>query len=94
MLSVSDIQKISALARLRLSEAEIRQYRRELDSIVSYIDQLGLAKAPARSAATKAATSALRSDKAEAWSVEERDAALGQFPDKQGRQLKVRRILA
>ncbi len=93
MLLVSDIKKISALARLKLSEAEVKQYRRELDSIVSYIDQLGKAKIPAQSAKMNSNTSGLRPDKASAWSTEERDVALGQFPDKQGCQLKVPRIL-
>ena len=39
-ISREDVKKVSLLARLRLSEAELDQMTEQLTSIVAYVDQL------------------------------------------------------
>ena len=39
-ISLKDVEHVARLARLELSEAEKERMRRELDSILSYIDKL------------------------------------------------------
>ena len=39
-ISLKDVEHVARLARLELSEADKERMRRELDSILSYIDKL------------------------------------------------------
>lgn len=39
-LSRDDILKLARLSRLKLSEAEIQQYQKELSAILEYVEQL------------------------------------------------------
>ncbi|MDD3399928.1 MAG: Asp-tRNA(Asn)/Glu-tRNA(Gln) amidotransferase subunit GatC [Candidatus Paceibacterota bacterium] len=40
MLNKEEVQRIAALARLELSEKELEKYRKELSSILDYIEKL------------------------------------------------------
>ncbi len=94
-LSLADIKKIGALARLKLTESEAAKYRSDLGGILRYVDQL--AKAPFKKGAIKDVSQAFghfREDGVEVWAHDERESALGKNIQTSDRQLKVKRILA
>ncbi len=94
-LSEKDIIHIASLAKLELTEKEVKQYRAELGGIVRYVDQLQTVKLKKISHHTSIINShTLRVDTIKAWNEEEREAALQQAPNQQGRLVKVKRILA
>ncbi len=39
-LSQSDIQKLASLSRLKLSDEELAQFTKEIDSILGYVEQI------------------------------------------------------
>lgn len=93
-LSSKDIKHIASLARLELTEKEVKQYRAELAGIVRYVDQLHTVKLKKGSKSSSAnSTYHGRSDDVRPWPTAEREAALQQVPSKQGRLVKVKRIL-
>ncbi len=95
-LSEKDIRHIAHLARLELTDAEVRQYRAELGGILRYVDELknapvGRIEPTARIVGSE---NRLRHDRVEPWDREEREAALHAAPRRRGRQLQVKRILS
>lgn len=93
-LSVQDISHIARLARLELTDKEIKQYRQELSGIVRYVDQLQNVKLKKESKKTiKQQIPWWRLDEVKSWSEAERKAALEQAPSKEHKQIKVKRIL-
>lgn len=94
-LSVKDIKHIASLAKLELTDTEVKQYRAELGGIVRYVNQLQTVKLKKTGKTVASGTTQqLRSDDVKPWPQDERDLALSQAPDKQGRLVKVKRILA
>lgn len=92
-LNTEDIKKIAALARLKLSDTEISQYRRDFAGILEYVDQLrGLKFSAAKKIPSRARTR-LRADRVAAWAEDERNNSLDQAPQRQSGQLKTKRIL-
>lgn len=93
-LSVQDISHIARLARLELTEQEIKQYRNELSGIVRYVDQLQKTKVKKdRTKVNKKSSPWWRLDEVKPWSEAEKKAALDQAPQTEKKQVKVKRIL-
>lgn len=92
--SAKDISHIAQLARLDLTDQEIKQYRQELSGIVRYVDQLQKIKVKKGSMeTTREQIPSWRLDEVKSWIEAERRSALDQAPYKEGKQIKVRRIL-
>lgn len=94
-LSREEIQHIAKLARLDLTEAELKKYGGQLSNILNYIDQLKEVevKGVEPTAQITGLTNVFRQDKVEGWAEKEVAAALQDAPEKQGRFIKVRRVI-
>lgn len=91
-LTNEEIKKIAALARLKLTPAEIERYRRDFSSILKYVDQLATVKTPQSKKRTRI-TTRLRLDDTNESPLDERELAWQQASQREERQLKVKRIL-
>ena len=94
-LDKKQIQHIANLARLELTEKELKTYGSQLSDILSYIDQLQEVDVAGVEpiAQVTGLENVMREDEIEEWNGSEREVALGQAPEMEKRQVKVRRIL-
>lgn len=93
-LSTKDISHIAQLARLDLTDQEIKQYRQDLSGIVNYVDQLQSVKIDKKmSKSIHQSTTWSRPDQVQTWDTEERLLALQQASAHEKKYIKVKRIL-
>lgn len=94
-LTKKEIEHIADLARLELTEAELELYGDQLSGVLSYIEQLGEVDTEnvEPTAQVTGLENALRHDEARPWDEAEREAALDQAPAREGRMVKVKRVL-
>src|SRR6056297_3118045 len=94
-LDKDQIKHISELARLDLTEEELEKYGSQLSEVLSYIDQLKEVEVGGvePTAQVTGLENVFREDDIENWNKEEIDKALDQAPDKEGREIKVERVL-
>ena len=88
------VQKIAALARLQVDAAEEERYVRELQAILSYVEQLqalDVAEIEPTSTVIAGAPPALRADEERPSDV--RDDVLAQAPDRDGDYFRVPRVV-
>jgi len=92
--STADIKHIAHLARLTLTEPEIKQYRREISGIVSYVDKLASVNVSKEEATTNLSTTnnLLRPDLVSDWDKAEKESALALAPRKKDRLVAVPKI--
>jgi aspartyl-tRNA(Asn)/glutamyl-tRNA(Gln) amidotransferase subunit C len=92
-VSESDVRKIAKLARLRLSDDEVKLYGGQLGKILDSMAELAgvdTAAVPPTASVT-GAVNALRED--EPRPFEDREALLGQAPHREGPYFKVRKVI-
>ncbi len=96
VLSEDQIKHIAKLARLELSEAELKKYGSQLSDVLSYVDQLREADVDGvePTAQVTGLENIFREDAVEEWDGVERMAALDQAPDTEDGQVKVKRVLS
>ena len=94
-LTKGEIQHIADLARLELTEAELKKYGSQLSDILSYINQLKEVDTTdvEPTAQITGLENALRQDEKEDWDKAEIEEALRQTPELENRQIKVKRVL-
>jgi len=94
-LSKDEIQYIAKLARLELTDEELEKYGGQLSAVLSYIDQLKEVdvKGVEPTAQVTGMTNVLRDDKVHDWGRKEVEEALKDAPERDGRFIKVKRIL-
>ena len=94
-LTKGEIKHIADLARLELTEAELKKYGSQLSDILSYIDQLKEVDTTdvEPTAQITGLENALRQDEKEDWDKAEIEEALKQVPELKNRQIKVKRVL-
>lgn len=94
-LNKKDIQHIANLARLELTDKELKTYGDQLSDVLSYIDQLKEVDVEGvePTAQVTGLKDVFRNDEIKEWNKEEREAALSQAPEMEDRQIKVKRIL-
>ena len=88
------VQKIAALARLQVDPAEEQRYVRELQAILSYVEQLQALDVEGiepTSTVIAGAPPALRADEERPCDV--RDEVLAQAPDRDGDYFRVPRVV-
>ena len=94
-LSKEEIQHIANLARLELSEEEIKIYGEQLSHILSYIDQLKEVDTAGvePTAQVTGMKNVLRSDEIVKWDKKQVEQALKQASELKDEMVKVKRIL-
>ncbi len=94
-LSKDEIQHIAKLARLELTDAELEKYGGQLSAVLNYVDQLKEVdvKGVEPTAQVTGMTNVLREDEARDWDKAEIEEALKDAPEREGRFIKVKRII-
>ena len=94
-LKKEEIKHIVDLARLELTEVELKKYGSQLSDVLSYIDQLKEVDTTdvEPTAQITGLENALREDGKEDWSKTEFEEALRQAPELENGQIKVKRVL-
>ncbi len=94
-LKKQEIKKIADLARLELTDEELKTYGSQLSDVLEYIDQLKEVDTSdvQPTAQVTGLENITREDEVEDWPVDEVESALGQVPEKDGRFVKVKRVL-
>lgn len=94
-LNQEQIKHIAQLARLDLKPAEAELYGGQLKDILAYVellDELETAKEEPTAQIT-GLTNVWRTDEVRVWPADEAAAALSQAPDKDGKLIRVKRVL-
>ncbi|MFH1745008.1 MAG: Asp-tRNA(Asn)/Glu-tRNA(Gln) amidotransferase subunit GatC [bacterium] len=96
MLTKQEIEHIADLARLELSDEELKKYGSQLSDVLLYIDQLQNVDTENVGITAQVASlkNIFREDKIENWNKEEIKSSLNQAPDLEDNQIKVGRVLA
>jgi len=94
-LSKQEIQHIAKLARLELTDAELEKYGGQLSAVLNYIDQLKEVdvKGVEPTAQVTGMENVLREDEARDWDKKEIEEALADAPEREGRFIKVKRVI-
>ena len=94
-LKREQIDHIAKLARLELTEAELKKYGSQLSAVLNYVDQLKELDTTdvEPNAQITGLENALREDEKEGWGERETEEALRQAPELESGQIKVNRVL-
>ena len=94
-LAKDEIQSIAKLARLELTDEELKKYGDQLSAVLNYIDQLKEVevKAVLPTAQVTGLENVWREDEVKNWDEQEIEAALKDAPERQGRFIKVKRVI-
>lgn len=94
-LSKQEIQHIAELARLDLTDEELKKYGSQLSDVLNYIDQLKEVDVNGvePTAQITGLENVLREDIIKDWNEKEVEEALADAPEKEGRFIKVKRII-
>ncbi|MBI4371223.1 MAG: Asp-tRNA(Asn)/Glu-tRNA(Gln) amidotransferase subunit GatC [Elusimicrobia bacterium] len=90
-VSEADVRRIAKLARLRLSDEEVRLYGGQLSKILDAMAELGRLDAAAVPADAPAASGALREDEPRPFAG--RESLLANAPERDGPYVKVPRVI-
>lgn len=93
-LSREDVLNLALLAKLELSEEEIQKYQTELSEILGYVEKLSEADVTGLEPTTQVTglTNVMRSDNDKNYGADQQ-ALLKNVPQRQGNNIKVRRVL-
>ncbi|PLX21785.1 Asp-tRNA(Asn)/Glu-tRNA(Gln) amidotransferase GatCAB subunit C [Candidatus Parcubacteria bacterium] len=94
-LEKKDIEHIARLARLDLSEQELKEYGDQLSDVLGYINQLQEVNTDSvePTAQVTGLENSLREDTVDNWPEAEREEALAEAPETEDHQVKVKRVL-
>ncbi len=94
-LSKSQIKHIAKLARLDLSDRELKIYGNQLTDILNFVEKLQQVDTTdvEYMAHTTGAENIFREDEPTNWDEQEVNNALDQAPELEGREIKVKRVL-
>ncbi len=94
-LTKKQVQHIANLARLDLTDAELKKYGSQLSDVLNWIDQLKEIDTAniEPTAQVTGLENVLREDVVEDWDSKEREAAFKEAPEIEDGQYKVKRIL-
>ncbi len=95
MITVTEIEKLANLARIKLDENEKPALTKEIDSILSYVDQIKAATVDMDySPIPGSVHNVLRDDVAKVIPKEDRENILKEAPDREGDFVAVKKIIA
>jgi aspartyl-tRNA(Asn)/glutamyl-tRNA(Gln) amidotransferase subunit C len=92
MISIEDVKKLAELSRIELDDNEIESYRKDIDSIVSYVGELSKVVEDSESEPL-AEVNRMRRDEDEIASDTFKNKLLKEVPDTQNSYIKVKKIL-
>ncbi|MGC9049115.1 MAG: Asp-tRNA(Asn)/Glu-tRNA(Gln) amidotransferase subunit GatC [Patescibacteria group bacterium] len=94
MLSKKEVQHIAQLARLKLNQAEIEKYQKQLSEILDFVEQLEKIETtkvePCRGGTNL--VNVVREDISQGINLEEREKLLNQAPLKEGNLIKTKGV--
>ncbi len=93
MIERKDIEKLAALSRIKLTEAEMEKLQGEFESILGYISEISEAPVTGDSSPVYELKNVMREDGEPHESGIYTDAILKQAPAREGNYLKVKKIL-
>ncbi len=95
MITVKEIENLANLARIKLNDDEKQGLTKEIDSILTYIDQIKSAKVDMdQSASVGVNRNIFREDISEDSTPEEREGILAEAPNREGDFIAVKKIIA
>lgn len=95
MITVTEIEKLATLARIRLDSSEKESLTKEIDSILTYIDQIKKATVDIDFTPTPGAVkNVFREDIANQIPSADRQVILNEAPDRVGDYVAVKKIIA
>jgi aspartyl-tRNA(Asn)/glutamyl-tRNA(Gln) amidotransferase subunit C len=95
MITVTEIEKLANLARIKLDESEKPALTKEIDSILTYIDQIKAATVDIDfSPIPGAVHNVFRDDVSHVISSGDREGILKEAPDREGDFIAVKKIIA
>jgi aspartyl-tRNA(Asn)/glutamyl-tRNA(Gln) amidotransferase subunit C len=93
MIGKADIEKLAELARIDLSEEEKTSFVKDIDSILAYVGQIQEVAGTTTGTDTMSQVNVLREDENPHQSGIFTDAIIKGAPEKEGRYIKVKKIL-
>lgn len=94
MVEVKDIEKLAELARIKISEGEKKELTKEIDSILSYVDQIKKATVDMDYTPTPGAVNNIfREDIVENTSAEDRERIIDSAPFREKDFIAVKKII-
>ena len=94
MISKKEVEKLAELSRIKIEEKEKEEIAKEIDSILSYIDQIKKATIDMDYTPIKGMIhNVFREDIVDSVSKQDRDAILTEAPDKEGDFIAVKKII-
>lgn len=95
MITVTEIEKLANLARIKLDDSEKEGLTKDIDSILAYVDQIKEATVNMDYTPIPGAVcNAFRDDSTVTTSPESREAILNEAPDREGDFVAVKKIIA
>ena len=93
-LSTADVLKLARLARLKLSDAEVEQFRKEISEILAYVEQLQSVNVDKLEPTYQVTglKNVTRPDKPVDYGATQKD-LLKNVPELEGSYIKVKRVL-
>ncbi|MBN2093787.1 MAG: Asp-tRNA(Asn)/Glu-tRNA(Gln) amidotransferase subunit GatC [Candidatus Zambryskibacteria bacterium] len=93
-ISKEDIKKLADLARIEMTEKEIEKLSTEIDDILDYIGQIShFTKASRDEFDENQIRNVMREDESDPEKPDSREELIGEFPEREGDYLKVKKIL-
>jgi aspartyl/glutamyl-tRNA(Asn/Gln) amidotransferase C subunit len=93
MATKEDVQKLAALARISISDAELVKFTNEFDAILGYIGQLEALELPKTGEEKPLLRNVMREDGEPHAAGEFTEKIAGQFPARSGDALSVKQII-
>lgn len=94
MATNDEVRKLAALARVRVSDADLDSFVKEFDAILAYVGQLERLDLPSVDATTPLLHNVFREDGGPHESGRYTEAIAAQFPDRDGDALRVKQIIS
>ena len=95
MITVAEIEKLATLARIKLDPDEKQSLTKEIDSILTYVDEIKKATVDMDTTPVPGAVhNVMRPDVARTIPSEDCDALLNEVPDREGDFIAVKKIIA
>ena len=93
-MEIKDIEKLAKLARIELTEGEKQAYLKDISAILNYVDQIKeVAGKTSEERKVGELRNVIRGDEGENVSGANTEVITGEFPQRQGDYLKVKKIL-
>ncbi len=94
MITEEEVRKLAELARLELTESEIKEFQKDFGTILEYVSQVQEVATDEVNPEVSVPHNVMREDKDPYKSGEYTRKIVEQFPDKEGDYLKVKKIIS